>query len=134
MVNVRRVSAVRECAHVLGEKFWSKQLFVTRKAVQKSSGPAREVRRDHGAKKQELKTLGGVRGGCVFKQTHLGSVGQKQRRRQVSSDAAQNVNDGDADPASELLQVSQYCHLEHHRHQTVQQAADTCKKTTQKSC
>lgn len=49
MANVRRVSAVCECVHVLGEKFWSKQLFVTRKAVQKSSGPAREVRRDHGA-------------------------------------------------------------------------------------
>lgn len=61
MANVRRVSAVRECVHVLGEKFWSKQLFVTRKAVQKSSG--REVRRDHGAKKQELKSLGGEGGG-----------------------------------------------------------------------
>lgn len=63
MANVRRVSAVRECVHVLGEKFWSKQLFVTRKAVQKSSGPAREVRRDHGAKKQELKSLAGEGGG-----------------------------------------------------------------------
>lgn len=64
MANVRCVSAVCECVHVLGEKFWSKQLFVTRKAVQKSSGPAREVRRDQGVKKQELKSLGrGGRGG-----------------------------------------------------------------------
>lgn len=67
MANVRRVCAVCECGHVLGEKFWSKQLFVTRKAVQKSSGPAREVRRDHGAKKQEVKTLGGGVGGWFLR-------------------------------------------------------------------
>lgn len=70
--------------------------------------------------------------------TDLGSVGQKERRRQVPSDAAENVNDGDADPASELLQVSQYGHLEDHRHQAVQQAAATCKTretaAREKSC
>lgn len=64
----------------------------------------------------------------VFEETHLGSERQKQRRRQVPRDAAENVNDGDADPASELLQVSQYCHVEHRRHQAVQQAAGTCKR------
>lgn len=62
----------------------------------------------------------------LFLRTHLGSVRQKERRRQVAGDAAENVNDGDAEPASQLLQVPQYCHLEHHRHQTVQQAAGTC--------
>lgn len=120
---------------MLREKFWSKRLFVTRKAVQKSIGPAREVHRDHGSKKQETKTLTERVVSTfffLFLKTHLGSVRQKERRRQVSSDAAENVNDGDPHPASELLQVSQYCHLEHRRHETVQQAAGTCKQQQQK--
>lgn len=46
--------------------------------------------------------------------THLSSVGQEQGRGEVSSDTTENIDDGDADPASQLLQVSQYSHLKHH--------------------
>lgn len=53
--------------------------------------------------------------------THLSSVGQEQGGGEVSSDTAEDIDDGDADPTSQLLQVSQYGHLEHHRHQAVQQ-------------
>lgn len=63
----------------------------------------------------------------LFFLSYLGSVRQEERRRQVARDAAEDVNDGDAVPASQLLQVPQYCHLEDHRHQTVQQAAGACK-------
>lgn len=51
---------------------------------------------------------------------YLGSVGQEYGRGQVAGDAAQDVNDGDAQPASQLLQVPQDGHLESHRHQAVE--------------
>lgn len=50
---------------------------------------------------------------------HLGSVGQEDGRRQVASNATEDVNDGDAQPARQLLQVPQDGHLESHRHQAV---------------
>lgn len=65
--------------------------------------------------------------------SHLGSVRQEERRRQVAGDAAENVNDGDAQPAGQLLQVPQDGHLEDHRHQAVQQAAGTCRQEKQKN-
>lgn len=46
--------------------------------------------------------------------TDLSSVGQEQGRGQVSSDATEDVNDGDADPTCQLFQVSEDGHLEHH--------------------
>lgn len=51
---------------------------------------------------------------------YLGSVGQEYGRGQVAGDAAQDVNDGDAQPTSQLLQVPQDGHLERHRHQAVE--------------
>lgn len=51
---------------------------------------------------------------------YLGSVGQEYGRGQVAGDAAQDVNDWDAEPASQLLQVPQDGHLESHRHQAVE--------------
>lgn len=50
---------------------------------------------------------------CVQK-PHLSSVGQEQRRRQVTSDTTEHVDDGDTDPTSQLLQVPQDGHLKHH--------------------
>lgn len=46
--------------------------------------------------------------------THLSSVGQEQGRGKVASDATENVYDRDACPTCQLLQVSQYGHLEHY--------------------
>lgn len=51
---------------------------------------------------------------------YLGSVGQEYGRGQIARDAAQDVNDGDAQPASQLLQVPQDGHLESHGHQAVE--------------
>lgn len=48
------------------------------------------------------------------RETHLSSVGQEEGRGKVSSDTTKNVNDGDAHPTSQLLQVSQYGHLKHY--------------------
>lgn len=58
----------------------------------------------------------------VRKETHLSSVGQEQGRGEVSCDTTQDVNDRDADPTSQLLKVSQYRHLKHHWHHTVEQS------------
>lgn len=51
--------------------------------------------------------------------THLGSVGKEEGRGEVTSDATQHVNDGDAKPTCQLLQVPQYGHLEHYGHHAV---------------
>lgn len=56
-------------------------------------------------------------------EVYLGPVGQENRTGQVPCDAAQQVDDGDAVPAGQLLQVSQDGHLETHRHQAVQDPA-----------
>ena len=48
---------------------------------------------------------------CVY----LRSVGQEEGAGQVAGDATEDVDDGDADPASQLLQIPQDGHLEHHR-------------------
>jgi len=56
---------------------------------------------------------------------HLRSVGQKDGRGQVAGDAAEHVDDGNPQPASQLLDVPQHRHLEKHRHQAVQDPADT---------
>lgn len=50
----------------------------------------------------------------VMQKTYLGPVGQEECGGEVSSDTAENINDGDADPTSQLLQISQYSHLKHH--------------------
>ena len=56
---------------------------------------------------------------------YLRSVGQEEGAGQVAGDATEDVDDGDADPAGQLLQIPQDGHLEHHRHQAVQQAVHT---------
>lgn len=55
--------------------------------------------------------------------TNLCSVGQEDGGGQVACDAAQHVDEGDPEPASQLLDVPQHGHLEEHRHQAVQYAA-----------
>lgn len=50
---------------------------------------------------------------------NLRSVGKKDGRGQVASDAADDVNDGDPQPARQFLQVPQDGHLKGHRHQAV---------------
>lgn len=55
---------------------------------------------------------------------HLCSVGQKDGRGQVASDATEHVDDGDSEPASQLLDVPQHGHLEQDRHQAVQDSAE----------
>lgn len=52
---------------------------------------------------------------------YLSSIRQKKSRRQVSCDATKDIDDGDSSPTSQFLQISQYGHLENHRHHTVQQ-------------
>lgn len=44
---------------------------------------------------------------------HLSSVGQEDGTGQVPCDAAQDVDDGDTQPTSQLLYISQYCHLKY---------------------
>lgn len=63
----------------------------------------------------------------VANELYLCSVGQKDGRGQVASDATQHVDDGDPQPASQLLQVPEHRHLEKHRHQAVQDPAGTNK-------
>lgn len=55
---------------------------------------------------------------------YLGSVGQEDGWGQVAGDAAQHVDDGDPQPASQLLYVPQHRHLEEYRHQAVQDPTD----------
>lgn len=38
--------------------------------------------------------------------TYLSSVGQEQGRGKVTRDPTEDINNGDADPTSQLLQVS----------------------------
>ena len=60
---------------------------------------------------------------------HLRSVGQEDGWSQVAGDATDDVNDGDAQPARQLLQVPQDGHLERHRHQAVKDPGeDRCGK------
>lgn len=56
---------------------------------------------------------------------HLCSVGQEDGRGQIACDAAEHVDDGDSQPASQLLYVPQHRHLKKHWHQAVQDPADT---------
>lgn len=58
---------------------------------------------------------------------YLCSVGQEYGWGQVACDAAQHVDDGDSQPASQLLYVPQHRHLEKHWHQAVQDPTDTDK-------
>lgn len=51
--------------------------------------------------------------------SYLCSVGQEDGRGQVACDATEHVDDGDSQPARQLLDVPQHCHLEKHRHQAV---------------
>lgn len=53
---------------------------------------------------------------------NLCSVGQEDGGGQVACDAAQHVDEGDPEPAGQLLNVPQHGHLEEHRHQAVQDA------------
>lgn len=54
---------------------------------------------------------------------HLCSVWEKDGRRQVARDAAEHVDDGDPEPARQLLYVPEHGHLEKRRHQAVQDPA-----------
>lgn len=56
---------------------------------------------------------------------HLCSVGQEDGRGQIACDAAEHVDDGDSQPASQLLYVPQHCHLKEHWHQAVQDPTGT---------
>lgn len=60
---------------------------------------------------------------------YLSSVGQEQGRGQVSGDATEDVNNGDANPTCQLLKISQYGHLEDHRHQAVKEPSNTQTQT-----
>lgn len=56
---------------------------------------------------------------------HLCSVGQEDGWGQVASDATEDVNDWDAQPTRQLLQVPQDGHLESHWHQAVKDPGRT---------
>lgn len=56
---------------------------------------------------------------------NLRSVGKKDGRGQVASDATDDVNDGDPQPARQFLQVPQDGHLKCHRHQAVKDPGRT---------
>lgn len=122
MTRVNLAVPMCEYAHVSREKFLNKKLFMVRKAVQECIYLTQEV---HKIKVQKLimKTskVGLSLSSCMFMslhtvmwKTYLSSVGQKQCGGKVSSDTTENINDGDADPTSQLLQISQYSHLKHH--------------------
>lgn len=53
---------------------------------------------------------------------HLCPVWKEEGAGKVASDAAENEDNGDAVPASQLLQVTQDGHLEDHRHEAVDDA------------
>lgn len=53
---------------------------------------------------------------------HLRPVRQEDGTGQIARDATEDEDDGDAEPACQLLQVSQHRHLEGHRHQAVDDA------------
>lgn len=61
-----------------------------------------------------------MRGVALGPRRHLSSVGEEDGRRQVARDAADDVNDGDPQPARQFLQVPQDGHLKRHRHQAVE--------------
>lgn len=50
---------------------------------------------------------------------NLCSVGKEDGRGQVASDATDDVDDGDPQPARQFLQIPQDGHLKRHRHQAV---------------
>lgn len=53
---------------------------------------------------------------------HLCPVRKEEGAGEVAGDAAENEDNGDAVPASQLLQVTQDGHLEDHRHEAVDHA------------
>lgn len=56
---------------------------------------------------------------------NLRSVGKKDGRGQVASDATDDVNDRDPQPARQFFQVPQDGHLKRHRHQAVKDPGGT---------
>lgn len=61
-----------------------------------------------------------TRGSLCRKQPHLCAVWQEDRTGKVTGDTAQQVDDGDAVPAGQFLQVPQDSHLEADGHEAVQ--------------
>ena len=66
---------------------------------------------------------GGRKGGWrEGEEADLDEVGEEEGSKETAPDSGEEVDEGDAQPACQLLQVPHHCQLEHYRHQQVHNA------------